>query len=290
MDTLKTLGYPEGSKLLIIHADDAGLSHSENLATIQALKAGQVNSYSIMTTCPWFEEIANFAIENPDIDYGIHLTLTCEWKNYKWGPISSKSEVPGLVNKNGVFFNNRNDFKNNASVEEIKKELQAQIDKAYDYGLNPTHLDSHMYTLGLKEEFLAAYKELGAAYKLPILLNKPFIESGGLNIHQCLSEKDFCVDNVILGNFEAFQNNELYNFYASALDTLPGGLNIILIHPAYDDQEMQGITTEHPNFGSQWRLTDFDFFTSEECKSKIMANGIKMITWKEIGKILYPET
>lgn len=289
MDALIKLGFSKGTKLLIIHADDAGLSHAENLATIAALKAGPVNSYSIMTTCPWFKEIANFAIENNEIDYGIHLTLTCEWMNYKWGPILSRSEVPSLVDSQGNFYSSRDNFKRNATVEDVKRELHAQIDKAYDLGLNPTHLDSHMYTLGLKGEFLEVYKGLGAEYKLPIFLNRQLIESesSGLNADQCLNENDFIIDKAVFGDYEVFKNGGLYDFYDSSLDKLVEGVNIILIHPAFDNQEMQGVTIEHPNFGSEWRQIDYDYFTSQKCKQKIIDMGIQLITWKEIKSVLY---
>src|SRR5450432_3198828 len=74
------LGYPKDSKLLIIHADDVGLSHSEDSATITAFQKGVINSASIMAPCPWFPEIAAFAKLHPELDWGIHLTLTSEWK------------------------------------------------------------------------------------------------------------------------------------------------------------------------------------------------------------------
>ncbi|GAA4431295.1 chitin disaccharide deacetylase [Pontibacter saemangeumensis] len=287
MDALTKLGLSKGTKLLIIHADDAGLSHAENSATIAALKAGTVNSYSIMTTCPWFKEVADFALEKDEFDYGVHLTLTCEWKNYKWGPILSKTEVPSLVNSQGNFYSSRDDFKKHATAEDVKRELHAQIEKAYDLGLNPTHLDSHMYTLGLKSEFLEAYKEIGAEYKLPVFLNRQLIEDCGLNADQCLNERDFVIDNVVLGDYEVFKNGGLYDFYDSSLDKLVEGVNIVLIHPAFDTQEMQGVTIEHPNFGSEWRQIDYDYFTSQKCKQKIIDNGIQLITWKEIKSVLY---
>jgi len=85
------LGYPEDSKLLIIHADDLGVSHSENMASIEAIENGSVNSASVMMPTPWVLEVANYAKSNPAThDFGLHLVLSSEWKNYKWGPVSSK--------------------------------------------------------------------------------------------------------------------------------------------------------------------------------------------------------
>ena len=89
------LGYPKESKLLIIHADDIGVAHAENSATFKAMQTGVVNSGSIMVPCPWFTEVASYVKENPKADLGLHLTLTSEWKYYKWGPVTSASAVPG---------------------------------------------------------------------------------------------------------------------------------------------------------------------------------------------------
>lgn len=286
--TLEKLGFPENTKLLIIHADDAGLCHSENEATIEALQYGCVNSYSIMPPCPWFYEMVQFAKNNPQYDGGIHLTLTCEWKTYKWGPVLPAKEVPSLVDENGHFFAKRDYLVNNCSLAEVKKELIAQIEKALFLGLQPTHLDCHMFTLGLKSQLKKLYQELGEAYGLPVLLSEQLIASFGRDPKKILSVDDFCVDGVFLANFEDFEKNRFADFYGNVLDTLTPGLNAILIHPAFDTLEMQGISVDHPNFGSKWRQMDFDFFTSEACASKIRNNDIKLITWREIKNILYP--
>ena len=105
MNLSQKLGFDKTTKLLMIHADDAGLSHSENRATIKSLTHGIVNSYSMMVPCPWFYEMAVFAKNNPQYDNGIHLTLTCEWENYKFGPVLPVAEVPSLVNEAGYFRN-----------------------------------------------------------------------------------------------------------------------------------------------------------------------------------------
>lgn len=285
MNLAQKLGYPENTKLLIIHADDAGLSHSENQATIKALQSGSVNSYSIMVPCPWFFEMAAFAKENPNYDCGIHLTLTCEWENYKFGPVLSASEVPSLVDQNGYFYKNRKDFKNNAKPSEIKKELTAQIERALQFGIQPTHLDSHMYSVGVTPEIFEIYKELGNTYNLPVFINKDFIETIRLSDEKYDFDNTLLADNLLIGYFADFEKGELRKSYEKALDEITAGFNVFLLHPAFDDFEMQGITINHPNFGSEWRQIDFDFFTSEECKAKLKENNIQLITWKEIQKI-----
>ncbi|MFW0738984.1 polysaccharide deacetylase family protein [Flavobacterium sp. T12S277] len=285
MNLAQKLGYPENTKLLIIHADDAGLSHSENQATIQTLQNGFVNSYSIMTPCPWFFEMANFAKNNPQYDCGVHLTLTCEWENYKFGPVLPLSEVPSLTDANGHFYKSRADFKNHAKPSEIKKELTAQIERALQFGIQPTHLDSHMCSIGVTPEILEIYKELGRQYKLPVFINQQFVESIRLSDEAYNFEDMLLTDNLLIGYFSDFEKGELRNSYIKALDNAIPGLNVFLLHPAFDDFEMQGITVNHPNFGSAWRQIDFDFFTSEECGRKLQENNIQLITWREIGLI-----
>lgn len=288
MTIQQKLGYSENTKLLIIHADDAGLCHSENLATIQALQNGCLNSYSIMVPCPGFKEIAEFALDNPQFDYGIHLTLTCEWHNYKWPPILPIEQVPSLTDDKGNLHRSRDEVKRKASLTEIKNELRAQIDKALTMGLKPSHLDSHMYTLGLKEEFLKVYKELGSEYKLPILLSKQFIESMGLSINTNISENDLVFDNdILIGQYAQFENGQLIDHYKDQLNNLPKGLNILLLHTAFDTAEMRKITIDHPNFGAKWRQLDYDFITSEDCRQVLTKNDIQLITWGEIRNKLY---
>jgi len=284
MNLAQKLGYPENAKLLMIHADDAGLSHSENQATIKALQTGSVNSYSIMVPCPWFFEMATFAKNNPNYDCGIHLTLTCEWENYKFGPVLPLSEVSSLTDQNGHFYKTRKDFKNNAKPSEIKKELTAQIEKALQFGIQPTHLDSHMCSVGVTPEILEIYKELGKTYNLPVFINKEFVKSISLSDEKYNFENTLLADNLLIGNYTDFEKGELRNAYTKALDNVQSGFNVFLLHPAFDDFEMQGITINHPNFGSAWRQIDFDFFTSDQCKLKLKENNIQLITWKEITK------
>ncbi len=287
--TLEALGFDQKVKLLIIHADDAGLSHAENRATIQALKKGIVNSYSIMVPCPWFYEIAEFAIQTPNFDYGIHLTLTCEWNSYKFGPVLSKKEVPSLVDNQGYFFKTRQEVTDNAILKELKNELCAQIERALSFGLQPSHLDSHMYTLGATDEFLAIYREIGQLYKLPVMLNSELISQfSGIPEQQLDMQNEVLIDRIYLGNLKDFEEGKLAEYYANSIKTLTPGLNMILIHTAFDDPEMKSITKNHPNFGAAWRQIDLEFFSSIECKTLLKEQGVEMISWKDIKNVLYP--
>ena len=288
-NSLEVLGYSQDTKLLIIHADDAGLSHSMNRAIKKILKKEIVNSYSIMVPCPWFFQMAEFARQHPNFDYGIHLTLTCEWNSYKFGPVLGKKEVPSLVDQHGYFFKTRNEVIQNANLKELKNELCAQIDRALSFGLKPSHLDSHMYTLGASMEFLEVYREVGRLYKLPVMLNAKLIkEVSGMQQMDLNLQNEIFIERIYLGNIKDFEEAKLSAYYTNSIENLDYGLNMILIHPAFNDAEMKSITKDHPNFGAAWREIDFDFFSSSKCKRMIKEQGIEMISWREIKNCLYP--
>ncbi|NND33738.1 MAG: ChbG/HpnK family deacetylase, partial [Saprospiraceae bacterium] len=217
------LGYTADTKLLIIHADDIGVSHSENMASIHAMENGLVNSGSIMVPCPWFPEIAAYAAEHAEADFGLHLTITSEWKYLKWGPVSCAENVPGLVNEYNHFYRSRDDVKNNARAEEIEEELRKQIELALKYGIDITHLDSHMFTLYLRPEYLAVYKKLGKEYKLPILLNAEYLTLFGLNAQEHINE-DIVVDKVYMAYPQDYEKG-MANFYSEAIRSMQPGLN-----------------------------------------------------------------
>jgi hypothetical protein len=161
------LGYPKDAKLVIIHADDLGVSHSENAASIMAMEKGSVSSASIMVPCPWFPEIAAYAQSHPAADLGLHITLTSEWKYYKWGPVTAKEKVPGLVNKNGFLYSAVDSVYRSASAPEVEEEIRNQVIRSKQFGIDPTHLDAHMGTALQRLDYLKAYLKIGHEFKDP---------------------------------------------------------------------------------------------------------------------------
>jgi chitin disaccharide deacetylase len=278
------LGYPKTAKLLIIHADDLGVSHSENQASITAFEKGLVNSASVMVPCPWFPEVAAYFQKQPNLDWGIHLTLTSEWKYYKWKPVLPINQVPSLVNEQGFLYDNVADVVKKANPREIEAELTAQVLRAMEFGLYPTHLDSHMGTLFQHPEFFAAYLRVGRKFQLPVFIPQ-IVFSQAPQYKSLLTDKDIVVDYLVGAEPKDFKAG-MEQFYTQALKSLSAGVTVLLIHTAYDDAEMQAVTIDHPDWGAAWRQKDFNFFTSAECKKILAEEKIQLITWKQIGQLL----
>ncbi|WP_394333682.1 polysaccharide deacetylase family protein [Cyclobacterium xiamenense] len=162
------LGYPSGAKVVIFHVDDAGMSYESNEGTIQSIQSGVATSCSIMMPCPWAASFVKVALQE-SMDAGIHLTLTSEWKDYRWHPLSGKDAVPGLVDQEGAFWPSVAEVVRNASADEVERELRAQVDRALEMGLRPTHMDSHMGTLFYHPPFLERYIKVGVDYGIPVM-------------------------------------------------------------------------------------------------------------------------
>jgi len=166
------LGYPPGTKLIIVHADDLGETHAVNAAAIKSLEAGSVNSASLMVPCPWFPEIADYAKSHPSGDFGLHLTLTSERVYYRWGPVAPADKVPSLLDENGYL---HHDWEHNQQInaKEVEIELRAQIERALAMGVRPTHLDSHQYRLIMNgKELFDVMVRVAHEYKLPVFVNR----------------------------------------------------------------------------------------------------------------------
>lgn len=163
------LGFPKEAKVLILHIDDIGMSWDSNQGAIQAMEKGVANSLSIMMPCPWVPGFIHYLKEHPDTDAGLHLTLTSEWKDYRWGPLSGRPLVPGLVDREGALWPSVDEVVKNASADEVEKEIREQLNRAREMSFEPTHLDSHMGTLFASPQFLERYIKVGIENKIPVM-------------------------------------------------------------------------------------------------------------------------
>src|ERR1017187_515799 len=163
------LGWQKGDRVLILHMDDAGMSYDSNVGIQQVLEHGVARSLSVMMPCPWVPQMVHYLKAHPEADAGLHLTLTKEWHEYRWGPLAGVSVTPGLVDAEGAMWSSAAARTARATPFEVDREIRAQLDRAERMGFRPTHLDSHMGVLFAKPEFLEKYVELGIETQIPVM-------------------------------------------------------------------------------------------------------------------------
>ena len=281
---VERLGYPRDAKLLIVHADDLGAAHSINSASIKALESGLVSSASIMVPCPWLPEIAAYARSHPEADFGLHLTLTSEWNLYRWGPVLGKELVPSLLDANGYLYPLENEAAAHMDIKEAEAEIRAQIARARTLGIQPTHLDSHMGTLYQSKALFEMLVRVARDNKLPFRVSQEWFTRASF-MPSLLGP-----DVVVLDRTISIEPNvapeDWSKFYTNEIKSLRPGVTVMIVHLGFADEELKGMTSGHSNWGAEWRQRDFDFVTSEVFRKLLKENNVKLITWREIGKLV----
>jgi predicted glycoside hydrolase/deacetylase ChbG (UPF0249 family) len=275
-------GYPANSRLLMIHADDFGMSHSVNRAIEQALENHWVTSASLLVPCPWFPEAARYAREHPQFDFGIHLALNSEWTPYRWGPVAPKDRVSSLLDADGYLPLTETQVAKQARIPEVEIEMRAQIEKARADGINLSHFDTHMGTIVSTADLFTTYLRLGEAYHMPVLLeSRPDFQ--GVNIDPAKVGVDRVLQ--LMSNPGA---DHWLEAYQKMLGSLPPGSYQLIVHLAFDDDEMRGATYDHPDWGAAWRQHDFDLVRSPEFQNFLKQQGFVLVSWHDLRKALPP--
>ncbi|MDX2151624.1 MAG: polysaccharide deacetylase family protein [Bryobacteraceae bacterium] len=273
-------------KQLIVHADDVGMCHSVNVASIKALSTGAVQSASIMMPCPWVSEIAAWARDNSRADLGLHLTLTSEWIRYKWRPLSPPSAVPNLLDPDGFLFRDVRSVATRATAAEVETELRAQIAFARKLGIAFTHFDTHMGTLYARKDYFDVYTKLAKEHSVPCMIPRPS-EATRAQVSQypiteeMLAQKgregfpllDWLVTGVPGNTVE-----ERKASYRKFLRELKPGVTKLIVHLAMDDPEIRAVTNSW-----EQRWADFLFFTSDEARALMKELDIEPFTYRQLG-------
>ncbi|MFO1019778.1 MAG: polysaccharide deacetylase family protein [Planctomycetales bacterium] len=277
-------------RYLLIHSDDAGMCHSVNLATIDAMEKGVVSSASILVNSPGFAEIANYARNNPTRDFGVHLHLTCEVPWLRWGPLLPREQVPSLVRPDGSFWPTSEEVATHARLEEVEMELRAQIDMALKAGIRVSHLDHHMFVLLQRPDLLNLYIRLGKHYDLPVRLHREFPEkevgsamlSAKDAYQQAVKEQQQrrmpLLDFIETDNYNQAPRNKLQYFLETISDLAPGQSEI-LIHCGYNRPE--GPLPPH----ASRREADTQAFMSAEIRDALQSRRIKIVTWRDLQRM-----
>jgi predicted glycoside hydrolase/deacetylase ChbG (UPF0249 family) len=275
------LGYPADAKLLILHADDLGVAHSVDAASLDALDKGAITSASIMMPTPWVTEVATYAKAHPNADLGLHLTITSEWETYRWGSVASKDSVSSLLERDGTFPRDVQQVVTAARLAEVERELRAQVDRAIALGIRPTHLDSHMGTLFARPDLMATYVRVARDYRLPFLALRGDPRTAP---QPPLTDKDVLLNTVIVASPDV-RPADWMSFYLNAVANLTPGVSEIIVHLGNDDAELQAVMVGHDAYGSAWRQRDREVVHSAEFKKALRDNHVMLVTWRDLQKL-----
>ena len=282
------LGFPQGKKVILLHMDDAGMCPEANAAVESYIENGRVLSAAVMMPCVNAKSMIEWTNSHPSADIGVHLTLTSEWKTYRWGPVSDPTKVPGLVDPDGKFYPEVPEVVMHASANEVEIEIRAQIEKAIALGHKPTHIDTHMGTLYGSAEYVKVFLKVAEEYHIPanvIDLSVPevagkFKQQGyPINIDVIKNVGEYRLPK--LDNFTSVPEGSTYevkraNFF-NLVKALNPGLTEIIFHPATLTENLKTIT------GSwQQRVWESQLFADPLVNQFFKDEGIVITNWKEI--------
>lgn len=265
-------------KLLIIHADDLGMSHSVNLASFKALDKGIVTSASVMVNCPWFAEVAEFAKTRPHLDLGVHITLTSEWSAYRWRPILGV-RARSLINREGYLHSSVDDFIGSVRLTEMKREIRAQIETALSAGIEPSHLDSHMHANGYNSLIYAAFSEVARDFRLPHIAVTYRREK-----KRKIRRREAILSTVphILQASPHAAPTDWDALYSGLLEGVTPGLHQLTVHVGFNEPELEAITRDRTDWNASWRQRDLDVLDGCRFKESLEKLGIKLTSWREV--------
>jgi predicted glycoside hydrolase/deacetylase ChbG (UPF0249 family) len=289
---LKKLGFSDSDRILIIHTDDIGMCQASVDAIKDLYNFGLISSGAVMMPCPWALEAAKFARLTPEADLGIHLTLTSEWENYRWGPLTTRNLSSGLLDEQGFFPRTSETVQENATPEAVELELTTQISRAIVEGINPTHIDTHMGSIA-HPKFIQIYIQLGIQYKIPFMLprmtKEEWMAYGGIDpdtaelatrmIDQLEDLGIPLLDG--LAGLELVDPHNRFDQLKEVLSKIKPGITHFIIHPSKNTPELRQIT-------DSWacRVADYETFMSEKTRLYIKNQGIHIIGYQALKNLI----
>ena len=288
---LKKLGYSNDDRLVIIHTDDIGMCHASVQAFKDLWKFGTITSGAVMVPCAWFPAVAQMCRENPEMDMGVHATLNAEWEVYRWSPLSTRDQAPGLLDADGYFHQWHQAVYDNAKVEAVDIEVNAQIERALAASIDVTHVDSHMGTI-MNPLYIQSYIQAAASRRLPNML--PRTNAKGIQMMGA-GEDELRTYESIMYQLESMGVPMLEGIIAMPLEhdrdhlglakkllsDVPVGITHFILHPSIDTPELRAICPDW-----QARVANYNAFMSDDLKKFIEQEDIKLIGYRQIRDVM----
>ena len=287
---LKKLGFASDDRLLIIHTDDIGMCHASIQAYSELFENGLIFSAATMVPCSWFPKVAEYCRKNPNADMGVHLTLTSEWDNYRWSPISTSLTESGMIDEEGYFHRSTADTQIHGNPEAVQEELQAQVNRAFHAGIQVTHIDTHMNTVA-HPKFVTSYIQLAIQNKIPFLFPRQdeegFKQLGidadtaqlAAKLVLSLDESGIPMVDHATG-LDLDKPNDRLDQAKKAINELEPGITHFIIHPSIETPELKAITPDW-----QSRVADFYAFMNDELNQHIKDLGVQVIGYKTLKSL-----
>jgi predicted glycoside hydrolase/deacetylase ChbG (UPF0249 family) len=281
------LGWPAGKRVVIFHADDIGMCYEANQAAQKALLDGNYRSAAAMVPCPWFNEMAAWCVAHPEFDVGLHLALTSEWKYYRWGPVAPRDKVLGLIDRDGYLFRDVRGVAMSAKPQEVGTEIRAQLARARQLGMKPSHIDTHMGTVYARPDYTREYMNVAVEEQIPAMVVEmtpraveKFKKQGYPISEQSIKlVTDYPLPK--LDDMHAVVEGKTYEEkrekFFEQLRTFPPGLNEIIYHPSVETEGLKHITNSW-----QQRVWENRLFADPVVQQYIKDNGIIVTNWKEV--------
>jgi predicted glycoside hydrolase/deacetylase ChbG (UPF0249 family) len=287
---LKKLGFSTTDRVVIFHADDIGMCQGSVSAYADLLDFGILSSAAMMVPCSWFPAAAACFHQHrhlPHLDVGVHLTLTSEWTDYRWRPVSTFDPSSGLLDSEGYLHKLAEPVQTQAGEAAVEQELRTQIDHALAAGLELTHVDTHMLTL-IHPRLLPVYFRVAQHYQLPAFMVRgdvAFWRSWNFDEDTAVALENYTevVEEQGLPLFDHFYGMSLtartdrLAEAARALAACPAGLTHFIIHPVTDTPELRAMA---PDWRS--RVADYELFTSEAWRQVIAESGVQVIGYRSL--------
>ena len=296
---LEKLGYNEDSRLAVIHVDDVGMCQASVDAFKDLYAFGLVSSGAVMVPCPWFLEAAKLPQKFPGVDLGVHLTLTSEWETYRWGPVSTRDPASGLLDAEGFFYRTTAEAQEFGDPEAVQVEMNAQMQRAIDAGIYPTHADTHMGAV-VHMKFMQAYLQLALEYQVPPMMLR-LDEDGWREINAehtgaALDEGAIALAVQMVTTLEEMGIPLLDAIRHLPLDSDPAermrlaketfsalqpGVTHFIIHAAKDTPELRAIAPDW-----ECRVADYLTFMQEELHEHIHNIGVQVIGYRDLQELM----
>jgi len=252
-------------KRLIINADDFGLTDGVCEGIVEAICDGIVTSTTAMVAVPGAAaRLARWAHAIPS-QIGLHLQLT------GGQPCSPAQEVPSLLDGQGQFPRSRKGL-GQIDPGEVALEWQAQLARLRQWGIEPTHLDSHHHVHHLRPA-IPAIVGLAKAGGLPV-------RTGPLPVAHALRTANIphadYLDTSWYG--DGLTADRLVQAVSQAFDRIGGhGTVELMCHPGYADDALSAVSGY---VGGRWQ--ELILLRSGDFASRLEGLGIQLISYAEL--------